>query len=113
MKYYCLNTINSNKKKVRLQERYSVYSPKENESQNLIKKSEDVEYINSILLKLKDKRIGEIYALRYSSEHRKPLSWKKISERMGISSQTAINLHDKGRLIINKKANSKEIVDSI
>ena len=113
MKYYCLNTINSNKKKIKLQERYSVYSPKENESQNLIKKSEDVEYINSILLKLKDKRIGKIYALRYSPEHRKPLSWKKISERMGISSQTAINLHDKGRRIIKKKANSKKIVDSV
>ena len=113
MKYYCLNTINSNKKKIKLQERYSVYSPKENENQNLIKKSEDIDYINSILSKLKDKRIGKIYSLRYSPKYRKPLSWKKISERMGISSQTAINLHDKGRLIINKKANSKEIVDSI
>jgi DNA-directed RNA polymerase specialized sigma subunit len=113
MKYHCLNTINSNKKKIRLQERYSAYSPSENENQNLIKKSEDVDYINSILSKLKDKRIGEIYALRYSPKYRKPLSWKKISERMGISSQTAINLHDKGRLIINKKANSKEIVDSV
>jgi len=113
MKYYCLNTINSNKKKIKLQERYSVYSPSENESHNLIKKSEDVEYINSILSKLKDKRIGEVYSLRYSPDHRKPLSWKKISEKMGISSQTAINLHDKGRQIIKKKANSKKIVDSI
>ena len=113
MKYYCLNTINSNKKKARLRERYSIYSPKENESQNLIKKSEDIDYINSILSKLKDKRIWKIYSLRYSPEYRKPLSWKKISERMGISSQTAINLHDKGRLIIKKKANSKKIVDSV
>ena len=113
MKYYCLNTINSNKKKIRLMERYSTYAPRENESQNLIKKSEDIDYINSILSKLKDKRIVKIYSLRYSPEYRKPLSWKKISEKMGISSQTAINLHDKGRLIINKKANSKEIVDSI
>ena len=113
MKYYCLNTINSNKKKTRLMERYSTCAPRENESQNLIKKSEDIDYINSILSKLKDKRIGKIYSLRYSPEYRKPLSWKKISEKMGISSQTAINLHDKGRLIINKKANSKEIVDSV
>jgi len=113
MKYYCLNTINSNKKKTKLRERYSIHLPNENDSQSLTKKNEDIDYINSILLKLKDKRISKIYSLRYSPEYRKPLSWKKISERMGISSQTAINLHDKGRLIINKKANSKEIVDSV
>ena len=113
MKYYCLNTINSNKKKTKLQERYSIYAPNENENLNLTKENEDIDYINSILSKLKDKRIGEIYSLRYSPDHRKPLSWKKISEKMGISSQTAINLHDKGKQIIKKKANSKKIIDSV
>ncbi|MEC7193161.1 MAG: hypothetical protein VXW13_06680, partial [SAR324 cluster bacterium] len=44
--------------------------------------------------------------LRYFSNEGK-VTWSKISKQMNISIQTAINLHERGRLILSKKIKSK------
>lgn len=51
------------------------------------------------LLQLKDKRIAKVYQMRYFSNSAK-MTWKKIGETMGVSTQTAINLHEKGKKAI-------------
>jgi len=40
-------------------------------------------------------------------------SWSKIGEEMDVSTQTAINLHDRGKKILKKKMNSKLFFDKL
>lgn len=65
-----------------------------------------------LLDSLKDKRIKQIFSLRYLEESNK-IRWKSIASRMNISVQTAINLHSKGVRVLSGKINSKEIYDSV
>ena len=41
--------------------------------------------------------------LRYFSEGGKKMTWKKIAENLDISSQTAINIHNRARRILKNK----------
>ena len=41
------------------------------------------------------------------------MTWGKIGKEMEISSQTAINLHDKGKCVLRKKMTSEEYSDKI
>jgi hypothetical protein len=66
----------------------------------------------NILKQLKDKRIIKVFELRYFSNEGK-VTWSKISKQMNISIQTAINLHERGRLILSKKIKSKNSEDLI
>lgn len=61
-----------------------------------------IEMIN-LLDKHPDKRIKEIFKHRYSDSRRKPLTWKEISYQFNLSSQTIINLHNKGLKILRNK----------
>ena len=40
--------------------------------------------------------------MRYSKEEKKP-SWCVVAKELNVSTQTAINLHNKGILILRKK----------
>lgn len=66
------------------------------------------ECVFDILFKLKDKRIPKIYNLRYFTIHPK-MTWKKIGENIGVSTQTVINLHEKGKNFIKTKAKRRNI----
>ena len=59
------------------------------------------EYVLNILSQLKDE-IKSIFELRYFSGEAKP-TWNKISRKMNISIQTAINLHSRGVKILRQK----------
>ena len=41
------------------------------------------------------------------------MTWGKIGKKLDISSQTAINLHNKGKEVLLKKMKSKRYADKI
>ena len=111
MKYSCLNAINR-KTKDRL-------VTTEDEILDVLKNSitEDAddnlfEFADNILSQLKDIRIKKIFSMRYSSRCKKP-SWCAVAEKMKISTQTAINLHNRGIEVLRKKIKSEKFLDSI
>ncbi len=84
------------------------------ESINLLQETPEVfrEYVLNILLQIKDKRIVEVFKLRYFSGDSKK-TWNSVSRKLDISIQTAINLHQKGIGILRNKIKSKDLLDSI
>ena len=111
VKYSCLNALNK-KSKDRL-------IATEDEILDLLKEkspeeSEDnlFEFTDNILNQLKDKRIKQIFSMRYSVYSKKP-SWCKVAEQLNVSTQTAINLHNRGIEVLRKKIKSEKFLDSI
>ena len=41
------------------------------------------------------------------------MTWKKIAKRMGISSQTAINIHNRAKKILKNKIKSNKSFDFV
>ena len=70
------------------------------------------EFTGNILNQLRDKRIKKVFQLRYFSDSKKT-TWNNIAKNLNISIQTAINLHDKGVAVLNKKISSKEFRDFV
>jgi RNA polymerase sigma factor (sigma-70 family) len=112
VRYQCLNLLNSNSKYISMEEKDIIYHMDKNAMKNEIKSAEVKEYIFDILDSLKDKRISKIYNLRYF-HGKKYMPWKKIGQRLKISTQTAINLHDKAINLLKIKFNSKNNFDKI
>jgi RNA polymerase sigma factor (sigma-70 family) len=110
IKYNCLNELNKKSKDrlVTLEEyMLDVLDERQEEKDTRI-----FEYTENILSQLKDPRIKKIFSLRYSKEEKKP-SWASIASQMKISTQTAINLHNKGLSMLRKKMDSKKFLDNI
>jgi len=111
VKYSCLNALNK-KSKDRLvateDEILDVLKEKtpEEDDNNLF------EFTDNILNQLRDKRIKQIFSMRYSNHHKKP-SWCKVAEQLNVSTQTAINLHNRGIAVLRKKIGSEKFLDSI
>ena len=111
IKYSCLNALNK-KSKDRL-------IATEDQILDLLKEksSEEThdnlfEFTNNILNQLKDKRIKLIFSMRYSICSKKP-SWCTVAKQVKVSTQTAINLHNRGIEILRKKMSSEKFLDSI
>ena len=111
IKYFCLNSINK-KAKDRLVNT-------EDEILDSLKEKQDneptealFEFTGNILSQLRDRRIKTIFSLRYSHTEKKP-SWSKIAKKLDISTQTAINLHNRGLEVLRKKIGSEKFLDSI
>jgi RNA polymerase sigma factor (sigma-70 family) len=103
-RYNCLNYINEYKKHNFYEESdleanldYEITSPPDHESDATIN------HIYSILKNLKDKRIVKVYSLRYEKNGDKKATWSEIAKKMDISTQTAINLHTRGRNFLKNK----------
>jgi RNA polymerase sigma factor (sigma-70 family) len=111
VKYSCLNALNK-KSKDRListeDEILDVLKEKSSEEtdDNLF------EFTNNILNQLKDKRIKQIFSMRYSTQFKKP-SWCIVAKQLKVSTQTAINLHNRGIDVLRKKIKSEKFLDSI
>ena len=73
----------------------------------------EVDYIFSILSKLKDRRIIKVYKMRYEDNGEKKATWSEIAQKMSVSTQTAINLHSRGRKFLKNKLKSKEFQDVV
>ena len=115
VRYHCLNTINGNNKQVSLEnEKIDFLSDVSLECSELQMKEQsannlkiEIDYIFEMLSKLHDPRIKRVFNLRYFSSAKKT-PWAKIANKMNISTQTAINLHQRGVNILNRKMKSNE-----
>lgn len=112
VRYQCLNLLNNQNKYINMEEKDLIYHIDKNSIKNEIKKDEVREYIFDILNSLNDQRIKKIYELRYFSG-KKNMPWKKIGQKLKISTQTAINLHNKAISLLKIKFNSKNCFDKI
>ena len=111
VKYSCLNCLNK-KSKDRL-------VTTEDKSLDALKEKVETapdddlfEFTENILSQLKDPRIKKIFSLRYSNLEKKP-SWCAIATKIRVSTQTAINLHNRGIEILRKKIKSEKMLDNV
>jgi RNA polymerase sigma factor (sigma-70 family) len=79
---------------------------------HIFSNKEKTEFIFNLLKQLKDKRVEEIFKLRYFSE-RKNMSWSKIGKKLNISTQTVINIHNKTISFLKNKLESENLQDTI
>lgn len=112
-RYHFLNFINSNRKYVVSEDKTIDFFNVQNSLIAVDKTSETLDYLNSLISSMKDKRIKEIFKLRYFSGNEKLTTWNKIAKKIGISTQTAINLHEKARVFLKNKIESKNSFDLI
>jgi DNA-directed RNA polymerase specialized sigma24 family protein len=117
-KYHCLTFINSDNRYVDVDDDVihlflTDKSKEDYDSETNLKHEKD--FVFKILGKLKDKRIAKVFYLRYFDKgmKKKKATWSVIANKINTSTQTAINLHQRGVNILNKKLTSKEIYDSI
>ena len=114
MRYLCLNSINKN----------NLMPTEEGQLDYFINKDieypkdsleEQMEFIDNLVSQIKDKRIKEIIKIRYFSNPNKKTPWSKVAIEIGVSTQTAINLHNKALKIIRRKMENKNlfIIDKI
>ena len=112
-RYYCLNLINKkNHLCLEDKELHCRIDKKALEEVNPAELKELRDYVLNILSQLKDARIRKVFELRYFSNKGK-ITWNKISNEMEISIQTAINLHERGRVILKRKIKSKRYGDLV
>jgi RNA polymerase sigma factor (sigma-70 family) len=110
VRYYCLNLINNNKYIRVDDENLDFFVDQKTEEDKKEAKSE-VDYIFNLLGQLQDKRIKTIFKLRYFHGAKNKMPWVKVAKRLKVSTQTAINLHNKGAKIVCKKIKSKCLSD--
>lgn len=114
-RYYCLNCMNKNNSTIAMEnESIKLILEKkqasENFDENLLREKSDL--IFSILRRIKDDRIYKIYRMRYFSG-KKLTPWSKISKKLKISTQTVINLHNKGKILLKNKLTTTNNIDII
>ena len=112
VRYQCLNCINENGHYLTLEADKLNYlieknAPMPKEYKNIN------EYIFNIIDSYSDKRIKKIFKMRYSTDSNKKMSWNKIARKLNISTQTAINLHNKAIELVKNKLKSKNSFDKI
>jgi RNA polymerase sigma factor (sigma-70 family) len=115
MRYHCLNTLNKTSKDVSMENESIKFIAEKNQSLFLDKENstqDKIDFINDILNQMGDSRIKKIFNLRYFSDS-KINSWYKIGKKMKISTQTAINIHNKAISFLNKKMSSNFLFDKI
>ena len=117
-KYYCLTLINSKNRFIDADEetiKYYIDNQSKNNFDLKESNTENKEFIFQILRKLKDPRIPKVFQLRYfdkDKKNKKP-TWSVIAKKINTSTQTAINLHQRGIEILGKKIKSKNYSDTI
>ena len=112
-RYHFLNYINSNKKYVVSEEKTIDFFNNKDILLVVDKNCDMLDYLNSLLSSFKDKRVYDVYKLRYFSDNEKLTTWNKIAKKLGMSTQTAINLHEKARLFLKTKIQSKNSFDLV
>lgn len=108
VRYYCLNSINKNGTLLSVDTDHLDYLSSQKEDLNEKKYDLEIEYVFTILSKLKDSRIKDVFNYRYFKTNKNKMPWSEIALKMGVSTQTAINLHKRGIKILNKKMNSND-----
>lgn len=114
IRYFCLNTLNKNKNNLCLDNEKIKYlvEKKQIEETNTQMDQSKLDYIFDIIHNMKDKRIEKIFKMRYF-DSKKLKAWNEIGKKLHISTQTAINIHNKALEFLNKKITSKNLFDKI
>lgn len=113
VRYHFLNYLNYNRKHSFNESFSSEIISNKNVLFTNDKNTELYDYLSSLLSSFKDARVNEVYRLRYFSGSCKPVTWNTIAKKLNISTQTAINLHEKARLFLKNKIASKNSFDFI
>ncbi|MDB4665001.1 hypothetical protein OAE97_01490 [Verrucomicrobia bacterium] len=111
-RYHVLNLINYSKKN-RILEHEDIDEAANVKVYTVDKKNDTLTYLLSLLSSLKDDRIRKVYEARYFSGGRKVATWDKVAEKVGVSTQTAINLHEKTKPLLRAKVSSDNFFDFV
>ena len=108
-RYHCLHELQTSPEYIPL-EPEAIYSIMEDEQKtaSYVPEMINVNDVFSHLKYLKDERVLEVFLLRYMDGQ--PQTWEKISKQMGISRQTALNIHNQG---IDYLKNKFKNIDSL
>lgn len=112
VRYQCLNCINENSHYVNLEEDKLNYLIEKNTSPSKDFKNLN-DYIFNIIDSCSDERVKKIFTMRYLNNSSKKISWNKIAKKLKISTQTAINIHNKTLKLLKNKIKSKNYFDKI
>jgi RNA polymerase sigma factor (sigma-70 family) len=112
LRYQCLNSMNENSHYLTLDNDKLNYLIDQTTSEPREYKNIN-NYINNIIESHSDERVKEIFKMRYCDQSDKKMSWNKIAKKLKISTQTAINLHNKAIKLLKNKIESKNSFDKI
>ena len=112
VRYQCLNCINENSHYLTLEtDKLNYLVEKYNLPEKEYKNIND--YIFNIIDSCSDQRVKKIFEMRYSNNSNKKMPWNKIAKKLKISTQTAINIHNKALKLLKNKIESKNCFDKI
>jgi len=103
VRYFCLNSMNKNNLIATEDSQIDFFMHKDLDDLPRESISEQMNYIENLVNQSKDKRIKRIIEIRYFSNPNKKTPWNKVAKEIGVSTQTAINLHNKALKMIRKK----------
>jgi RNA polymerase sigma factor (sigma-70 family) len=112
VRYQCLNCINDNAHYLSLETDKLNYLI-EKHSQETKDYSNLHEYLSQIIDSCSDDRVKKIFNMRYSTNNSKKMAWSKIAKKLNISTQTAINIHNKTIKLLKNKTQSENYFDKI
>ena len=115
-RFWCLNNHKGEDKLIHLENQDIDTINNKNEKFYQSKDSilENNKYVFNILEQIKDKRIIDIFKIRYFGESKKnEVTWKDIAAKFNLSITTVISLHEVGRKILLEKINSKNKMDTL
>jgi RNA polymerase sigma factor (sigma-70 family) len=99
MRYFCLNFINKNKNFQTSEDSVEQSSPSflgsyqtEERAQKAMKKIKE----------MNDPRVYQVFKMRYFNRKPSEKKWKNIASKLGISNQTALNIHKRGLNFLKK-----------
>lgn len=115
-RYLCLNSINARKFILPTTDDILKQHIEDGQAHHdyfadTINTQEDFKYVMNILKQIQDPRVIKIFKLRYLNQ--KKTTWTEISEKIGLSTQTVINLHNRGLSLLRRKLQSRNISDII
>lgn len=113
VRYKCLNYLNKNSKLIDADEAKLdfFFQKKSLEAFSEKKKTEDHTFICNLISQFKDDRMKKVFELRYFSDNKK-MTWVTIGDKLNVSAQTAINLHNKGKDMIRRKFDSEDLASA-
>ena len=106
MRYYCLNCMNKNNLMATEDSQIEYFMHKDLDDLPRESVEEQMDYVNNLLSQSSDKRIKKILEIRYFKNPNKKTPWNKVANEIGVSTQTAINLHNKAIKMLRGKMNN-------
>jgi len=111
IRYQCLSIIKKEGQHTIAKENFTDFYPVTDPEVEKRERVESVQYILNVLNGINDPRVRDVFELRYLSG--RDLSWLAIGEEIGVSIQTAINLHEKGKKFLEDKIKCGELLDFV